>query len=373
METPSGRYIRSMAGHQTFFPNPLPPELIISSALQNKIEQTTHALGKVEMCRKLLPNADLLIYSSLQREAIASSTIEGTIASVDELIRFQIIEDSERQAVREVANYAEALRWGVTELERIPISINLILGLHERLLHGVRGSGQAGTFKQAQNYIGNTDQITIDKATFVPPPPELVLFLMSGLEQYINSEQSSARLIQSALTHYQFETIHPFHDGNGRVGRLLIILQLIQQGLLTAPLIYPSVYFESRRDTYYRLLQSVREEGNWLEWIEFFIDGIYTQAQSTIQLTDIIIDLPKLILKDISPRKRSVAQEVLEVFFHHPIRTIRDITDYTGRYHTSIQPVIDELQSLEIIEEISGKQKGRTYACRPIIDIIIRG
>ncbi len=144
METSSGRYIRSMAGHQTFFPNPLPPELIIPSALQNKVEQTTHALGKVEMCRKLLPNADLLIYSSLQREAIASSTIEGTIASVDELIRFQIIEDSERQAVREVANYAEALRWGVMELERIPISINLIFRLHQRLLHGVRGAGQAG-------------------------------------------------------------------------------------------------------------------------------------------------------------------------------------------------------------------------------------
>jgi len=256
MSVVPGARRRSQRGHSVFIPNILPPQLDLSVETERLIEDATHLLGQVEMCRTLLPNADLLIYSSLQREALASSTIEGTIASADELVRYQALQHSEREAVREVANYGYALEWGVEQLVSRPPGTVLILGLHERLLHRVRGESQAGRFKEQQNYIGTHPEKAIEDAIFVPPAPENIDALVRDLERYINLENHEARVVQCALVHYQFETIHPFHDGNGRVGRLLIILQMIQLNLLSAPLIYPSAsslkYGANRRlHTYY--------------------------------------------------------------------------------------------------------------------------
>ncbi|MBP8251272.1 MAG: Fic family protein [Herpetosiphon sp.] len=374
MTTTAGRYIQSLAGYRTFVPNRLPPPLTITPELARLIETTIHALGRVEMCRTLLPNIDLLIYSSLQREAIASSTIEGTIASVDELVRFQALETAERQAVREVANYVNALVWGCEQLQTRPISANMMLGLHERLLDDVRGANQAGQFKRLQNYIGSHVEGGINAAIFVPPPPEFVQDLIDDLEAYINAENRESRLVQCALAHYQFETIHPFHDGNGRVGRLLIILQLIQLGLLTAPLIYPSVYFERRRETYYQLLQSVREQSLWEDWLIFFVTGIKNQCDETIQLTQLILDLREQLRQTIiNARRKATMNEVLNAFFQHPLRSVREISDHTHLAHTTIQPALDDLSDLGIVEEITGRQRGRMYVCRPILHAIMGG
>jgi Fic family protein len=367
----AGAYKRSLRGDNTFIPQPLLPRLDFPASLERNIEHATHLLGKVEMCRTLLPNADLLIYSSLQREAIASSTIEGTIASADELIRYQVSEYSERGAVREVGNYTVALEWGCQQLATRPISENLILGLHERLLAGVRGAGHAGRFKEHQNWIGSRPTDPIRAAVFVPPPPEDVQQLIRALERYINSENHEPRIVQCAITHYQFETIHPFNDGNGRVGRLLIVLQMIQLGLLSAPLIYPSVYFERTRSEYYERLQAVRDHSAWIEWIAFFTQGIVQQSEETLAFTQKILHLREQLRQQVSSaRRRAALHEVLDAFFHQPVRSVRQICDVANMAHTSVQPALDDLRDMGVVYEITGKQRGRVYACRPVLDAI---
>src|SRR5829696_5615656 len=318
-----GAYERSLAGHQTFVPDPLPPNFSLPTAVEKEVEVTTHLLGQVEMCRTLLPNADLLTYSSLRREALASSIIEGTVASADELVRFEVSKTSDREAPREVFNYAEALQWGFEQLDTVPIVSRLILGLHERLMWGVRGASNAGRFKEHQNWIGPYPNAPIQEARFVPCAPEDTHNLIGMLERYLNLENKEPKLVQCALTHYQFETIHPFGDGNGRVGRLLIVLQLIQLGLLSAPLIYPSVYFERNRDRYYELLQGVRERGEWNLWVEFFVQGIKQQCFETITLTQHVLRLREELQQAIGDvRRRASLLAVLDAFFYDPTLSI---------------------------------------------------
>lgn len=376
MSRSPGRYHRSRDGYAAFIPNSLPPDgFHLSSEVERKVEEATHRLGQVEMCRTLLPNADLLIYSSLQREALASSTIEGTIASPDELVLFQISHRSPREAVREVANYRVALEWGCEQISARPvIGERLILGLHERLLSGVRGSVSAGRFKSAQNYIGSRPDDPIESAVFVPPPPEMVADLITLLQRYINLSNRHARVVQCALTHYQFETIHPFHDGNGRVGRLLIVLQMIQLNLLSAPLIYPSVYFERKRQDYYSLLQAVRDSGMWQQWVEFFVEGVIQQCKETIMLTRTILELRAHLHEEISNvRRRASLNAVLDSFFHDPVLTLPQISGMAHMARNSAQAAVDELQSAGLLREISGKERGRIYACLPVLDAIFGG
>jgi Fic family protein len=367
-----GAYEPSLWGYETFVPDPLPPPLSLSSTVEREIENAVHLLGQVEMCRTLVPNADLLTYSSLRREALASSTIEGTIASPDELVRFEVSQSSDREAVREVANYTDALEWGVQQLERLPIVTRLILGLHERLLKGVRGATNAGRFKVQQNWIGPHRNAPIEEATFVPCAPEDTINLIGMLERYINLESSEPKLAQCALVHYQFETIHPFGDGNGRVGRLLIVLQLIQLELLSAPLIYPSVYFERNRDEYYALLQKVREQGAWDEWIGFFVRGIQQQCHETITFTQHILrlreELPQIIG---NVRRRASLSAVLDAFFYDPTLSVQEIQKRANisSYHT-VRSALKELEDRGMVYEITGRQRGKVYACMPVLDAI---
>lgn len=369
-----GVYEISLQGHKIFVPDPLPPPLSLPAAVERQIEDATHLLGQVEMCRTLLPDADLLTYSSLRREALASSTIEGTIASPDELVRFEVSKSSDREAVREVANYAQALEWGVEQLDRLPIVSRLVLGLHERLMSGVRGALNAGRFKEHQNWIGPYPNAPIEEAVFVPCAPEDTLNLMGLLERYLNLESGEPKLVQCALVHYQFETIHPFGDGNGRVGRLLIVLQLIQLGLLSAPLIYPSVYFERNRDQYYRLLQEVREKGAWNEWIEFFVRGVQQQCFETIKFTQSILQLREELHQAIgNVRRRASLLAVLDAFFHDPTLSVQKIEDQANiAYHTA-RSALDDLEQRGMVREITGKRRGRVYACIPVLEAIFSG
>ena len=369
--TAPGHYKAGLQGHRSFVPDPLPPRLSLPASVDRLIEEATHLLGQVEMCRTLLPNADLLIYSSLQREALSSSTIEGTIATPDELVLFQVSDYTERTAVREVANYADALAWGVAQLATRPIATVLILGLHERLLHGVRGASTAGRFKDRQNYIGSHPLDTIERAVFVPPAPDDVTGLMAALERYINLESAEPRVVQCALTHYQFETIHPFNDGNGRVGRLLIILQMIQLGLLSAPLIYPSVYFERTRAEYYQRLQDVREQAAWNDWIEYFTRGIREQCAETIAFTRTILSLRQRLHQDVAQvRRRAALGAVLDAFFQAPVLSIRQIGEEAHMAFNSVQAALAELEHLGLVYEVTGKQRGRVFACRPVLDAV---
>lgn len=371
MNTPTGSYERSLQGDECFVPDPLPPEISIPIQVQREIEDATHLLGQVEMCRTLLPNADLLTYGSLRREAIASSTIEGTVASANELLIFEASQYSEREAVREVNNYITALEWGFQQLGTLPLVSRLILGLHERLLSGVRGQSNIGRFKVEQNWIGPYPGASKEEAIFMPCAPEDTLNLIGMLERYLNLENQEPKLVQCALAHYQFETIHPFGDGNGRVGRLLIILHLIQLGLLPAPLIYPSVFFEQNRDEYYRLLQSVRENGDWIAWIDFFVRGIKHQCRETINFTQRILALrDELRLSVGNVTRRASILEVLDAFFYDPLRSISEIEAQVGVAYHTVRSAIQDLEERGVVYEITGRKRGKVYACEPILEAI---
>ncbi len=371
MVTVPGTYKRSLEGHDTYVPLPLPPPgLSLSPSIYRQVEDTAHLLGQVERSRTLV-NADLLIYSSLQREALASSTIEGTIATADELVLFQVSRHSEREAVREVANYSYALEWGVQEMHERPLGVVLILGLHERLMASVRGAQGAGRFKEHQNHIARGSNRNIEDAVFIPSAPSDAPGLIYDLERYIHSENLEPKLVQCALAHYQFETIHPFRDGNGRVGRLLIMLQMIDLGLLSAPLIHPSVYFERTRDEYYQQLQNVREQGTWNEWIEYFVRGIKEQCEETISFTQAILDLLTRLRREIpNVRRRASMVATLEAFFEYPVLTPKQISDQAKMSVGAARAALSELEHLEIAREITNKKKGRIYACEPLLDAI---
>lgn len=328
--------------------------------------------GQVEMCRTLLPNADLLIYSALRREALASSTIEGTIATPDELVRFEYTRHSEREAVREVENYAKALAWGFHQLASLPLSSRLLLGLHERLLQGVRGASSVGRYKDRQNWIGATGSSPTEAAEFVPPSPEDTPRLMAALERYLNLENRELKLVQCALAHYQFETIHPFNGGNGRVGRLLIMLQMIQLRLLSAPLIYPSGYFERHRADYVGHLQAVRTAALWKPWIEFFVRGIAEQCGETIALTRTILDVQRDIEARIgSVRQRASILAAARTCFYQPVLTVREVAQRANMTINTAQRALNTLLEHDIVYELSGKQKGRIYACRPVLGALL--
>lgn len=366
-----GHYKRSYQGHETFVPDPLPPSYAFPARVTKGVEDATHLLGQVEMCRILLPNADLLTYSSLRREALASSTIEGTIASADELVLFEVSRRSGREAVLEVANYADALEWGIQQLDHLPVASRIILGLHERLLSGVRGGSGAGRFKQQQNWIGSRPGAPIQDAMYVPCAPEDTPGLMRSFESYLNAVNEESKLVQCALGHYQFETIHPFGDGNGRVGRLLIVLQMIQLGLLSAPLIYPSVYFERNRDQYYYLLQEVRWRGRWIEWVEFFVEGIKQQCHETIQLTQVILELRDSLQRQIgNVRRRASLLAVLDAFFYDPTLSIQEMGTRSNMSYNSVRNALSDLEEQGIVREITGRQRGKVYACTPILEVI---
>lgn len=371
MTTVPGTFKRSFEGFDTFVPGDLPPELRLTPEIEERVEDVVHLLGRVEASRDLLPNANLLVYGSLQREALASSTIEGTIASPDELVLFQVSRSSPREAVREVANYRDALEWGYGEIGTKPLTTNLILGLHARLMQGVRGAQSAGRFKQFQNAVGTRQGQPVEEAIFVPPGPGEVENLMGKLERYINTRNREPKVVQCALAHYQFETIHPFPDGNGRVGRLLIVLHLMSLGLLSAPLIYPSVYFEKTRDEYYAALQGVRDRGAWNDWISYFVRGIGEQCGETIRLTRTIRELQGRLLEEVAlVRRRHSVDAVLGVFFGYPVLTAKEISDGANISLGAVRAALDDLQELRIVREITGKQKGRVYACDPLLDVI---
>jgi Fic family protein len=362
-------------GSHAYIPDDLPPKLELSSSVRALLEEATHLLGQVDMCQALVPNRDLLVYSSLQREAIASSTIEGTITTPDELVLFQAGQQQSNATTREVANYAVALEWGLAQLKDLPICTRLILGLHERLMDGVRGDVSAGQFKTHQNYIGDNHLTPIESATFVPAPPGRVRDLISALERYINNQDNEEpRVVQCALAHHQFETIHPFRDGNGRVGRLLIILHLIQLGLLKHALIHPSVYFERTRSEYYRLLQDVHERGAWADWVRYFATGVVQQCNETISFTQTIMKLQErmreeLSARDVDIRRHAAIQAVLDSFFHMPMLNINQVVERTGLSYNAAKRGLDFLAERKVLTPIADTRP-RAFMCPAILRAI---
>src|SRR5215469_1592607 len=275
----AGRLVRTPQDYWAFVPDDLPPKLDLSWELVQQISESDRRLAELAGAARTLPNPHLLIHPFSRREAVLSSRIEGTVASFSDLMSYEAlgIVNPERPDVIEVANYVNALEHGLKRLTKLPISSRLIRELHEILMRGAGGEHLTpGEFRRTQNWIGPPGCM-LKNATFVPPPVEEMKVALSALERYIHSESNLPPLVRMALIHYQFEAIHPFLDGNGRIGRLLITLLLCAEGLLPQPLLYLSAFFERHRSEYYRLLLEVSQRGNWLEWITFFLRGVSEQ------------------------------------------------------------------------------------------------
>ena len=378
----SGEFRIDRAGGEevaAFVPAPLPPTpgLDLSSGVQPLLERALHALGRLDGVSTLLPNKALFLYAYVRKEAVLSSQIEGTQSSLSDLMLFEIEEEPgvPLDDVVEVSRYVAALDHGMARMRGgFPLSNRLIREIHAELLRHGRGSDKLpGEFRTSQNWIGGTRP---GNANFVPPPPDEVASCMSALEKFMRSEDDSLpALVRAALVHAQFETIHPFLDGNGRVGRLLITFLLCHHGLLREPLLYLSLYFKQHRQAYYDHLQQIRHEGDWESWIRFFLEGVRTVAEGA---TDTAERLERMFSADRARlasvgRRAGSALRVHESLQARPIQSISAIRDTTTLSFPAVASALDLLGEMGIVREITGQARNRLFSYSQYLGTLSEG
>ena len=378
--SPTGRYIESSTGEETvraFVPNPLPPELSIDAELREKLDQGLLSLGRLSASSVFLPDNNLLLYLYVRKEAVLSSQIEGTQSSLSDLLLFEIEEAPGVPLVdvAEVSQYVAAMEHGISRMRSgFPLSNRLLREVHGVLLSEGRGSGKdPGNFRRSQNWIGGARPAL---AAFVPPPVEHVEPCMADLELFLHDKPAKTpSLIKAALAHVQFETIHPFLDGNGRLGRLLISLILCSDQILHDPILFLSLYFKNHRQTYYDLLQAVRVEGNWEAWLEFFARAVKEtadQCTATAEKTNRLarVDRARILeLGRIAGSATLVHQELLA----HPLTTIARMSKVTGLVPNTVRKVFSAMAKAGIVREITGKRRNRLFAYGELLDTMDEG
>lgn len=362
--------------YKAYVPQKLPPEPPIDLAkLYPHLEQAMLALAELNSIHKTIPNTALFIYMYVRKEALLSSQIEGTQSSFSDLMLFEHYQkpNIDLEDVEEVANYVKAMNHGLKRLEEgFPLSLRLLKEIHRVLLSGSRGSGKLpGEFRKSQNWIGGTRP---GNALFVPPPLEYLNDCLTDFERFLHDE-SLPTLIKAGLAHVQIETIHPFLDGNGRLGRLLITLLLCANNKLDAPILYLSLYLKQNRHTYYELLQEVRESGTWETWLEFFLIGVYQSAKQAIQTAQRINDLFTNHIAKISHLKRArfSCEQILEYMKRLPQVTVPLIAQTLQITAPTARNALNHLKSMGIVEEISGKKRDRVYVYREYLNILEEG
>ena len=364
----AGTYQSQAAGYRAFIPRPQPPDppITMDDELQTLLSAADRALGRLDGSIQTLPDSDLFVLMYVRKEAVLSSQIEGTQSSLNDLLRAEArIYDPERPAdVNEVSNYVKALNYGLERLADLPISARLIREIHKRLLTGVRGAHlQPGELRQSQNWIGPAGA-TLNEATFVPPPPHEVPQALSDLEHFIHSKDSMPPLLRIGMTHAQFETIHPFLDGNGRTGRLLITFLLCEQEILQSPVLYLSHYFKAHRQSYYQHLQGIRDEGGWEHWLKFFLRGVANVSGEATQTARAIVDLREKdrdrIINELG-RVAGNALKVHELLFRFPLVSVNPVADMLGVSFTSANRLIDRMVEVGILVETTGNARNRVF------------
>lgn len=362
----AGRVVQTPMGYAAFVPAPLPPDLSYGSELVLSLSQADAALGELSGLGRQLPNPHLLIAPYIRREAVLSSRIEGTRATLSDLLLDEAeLERSEDADIREVRNYVMALEYGLERLHELPLSLRLIRELHERLMRGVRGDqATPGELRRSQSWIGPAGS-TPATAPYVPPPPDLMMDCLANWEQFLH-DRGFPDLIQCALVHEQFEAIHPFLDGNGRVGRLLITLFLVERGRLGQPLLYVSDYIEGRRQEYYDRLQRVRTDGDWAGWLRFFLKAVEETARAGIRQAGQLMELRESFRRRLSRRPSSL--RLLDALFTNPYLTVAravrilEVSEPTARQNIAL------LQQEGLLVEVSGRKWRRIYLARPILE-----
>ena len=369
--SPCGHLVPTVEGFKAFVPNPLPRELPLSSPLISALDKASLAVGTLAGVGETLQNPHLLITPFLRREAVLSSRIEGTQASISDVFIFEAGgERVDAPDTREVVNYVHALNLGLERLNELPICVRLTNEVHARLMHGVRGEDRtSGQLREHQNWIG-TRGTNIEDARFIPPPPELVSDLMADWERFVNEDLEMPALIQCALMHYQFEAIHPYLDGNGRIGRLLITLFLCAREVLPTPLLYLSAYFDKRRDDYINHLFRVSATGEWEPWITFFLRGVEQQARDALIRSRRVRELHKRYVQLLQSKRESAnALRLLDILFANPYVTAPRASELLGVTHAGAQGILNRLVRAGVLEHISGRWP-RLYVARELLRVI---
>lgn len=375
-----GRFVETpVAGEivRAFVPPPLPPAPPIDVlALLDRLSLAERALGRLDGITMLLPRQELFLYMYVRKEAVLSSQIEGTQSTLNDLLRFE----TEAQAgqpiddIREVSNYVDAMMYGLERLEVLPLSLRLVREMHERLLQSGRGGTKSpGEFRRSQNWIGGTRP---GNALFVPPPTTELDASLDALERFMHEDESRLpALIKAGLLHVQFETIHPFLDGNGRIGRLLVTLYLCVQGVLRKPLLYLSLYLKTHRADYYRLLQEVREHGAWEAWLDFFLTGVADTANQAFDAATRIVELFKTDRERITAKSERAgsALRIHDLFQQNPYQTSNLLVDRTGLSAPTVNAALADLERLGIVEEVTGRRRGRVFGYRRYLAIVSEG
>jgi Fic family protein len=371
----AGRYVRQPAGYRAFIPAPLPPAdppLDLAGALREKLSAADHALGRLDGAVLTLPNPDLFVFMYVRKEAVLSSQIEGTQSSLQNLLaaEAQLFDPDTPKDVQEVANYVRAMNHGLARLAELPVSVRLIREIHGVLMQGVRGGRlQPGELRTSQNWIGPAG-CTLATATFVPPPPHEVPQALSDLEKFLHDGAGLPPLVQVGLAHAQFETIHPFLDGNGRVGRLLITFLLTEKRLLAKPVLYMSHYFKRYRAEYYERLQAVRDAGDWEGWLAFFLEGVAQVSREATDTAAAILRMREDYRARITEhlgRAAANGQRVMDRLFHHPIVTVATVREWLGLTPAGANQIVSRLAGIGLLREITGYARNRRFRFEPYL------
>jgi Fic family protein len=368
-----GKVVKNTDGQWAFVPDPLPPKLQLTDETWQLLSRADQKLGELAGVGRMLPNPHMLIGPFLRHEAVLSSRIEGTLATEEELLLFEVNPATELKTpdVKEVSNYVQALKYGFKRIAELPVSLRLIRELHERLLTGVRGSDRhPGEFRTIQNYIGMRGQ-PIQNARFVPPSVLHLAPALDHFEKFLNTKSGYPLLIELALTHYQFETIHPFVDGNGRIGRLILSLLLCERGPLPKPLLYLSAYFEKHRQQYVDLLFEVSRSGAWEEWIRFFVRGVAIQSEDAIKRSQKLLELWQNYRGRMqTARSSALALDLIDSLFSSPAITIPMAASRLKVTYASAQLNIAKLVEKGILNEVTGNRRNRVYIAPEILNVI---
>lgn len=376
MGTMSGKYVLQSSGYSAFYPNPLPPDppVIVEGRLQEQLSKADRALGRLDGTTLVLPNPGLFVYMYIRKEAVLSSQIEGTQSSLQDVLTAEakLLDPDRPGDVNEVINYISAINHGLGRLETLPVSTRLIREIHERLMHGVRGFDLTpGELRKSQNWIG-PGGCSLTEATFVPPPPDELPELLGALEKFLHSDSTLPLLVMIGLAHAQFETIHPFLDGNGRMGRLLISLLLCERKVLSKPVLYLSYFFKSKRAEYYEKLQNIRDKGEWEEWLLFFLRGVEEVSYQASQAAKEIILLRERHRELITAtllRSAGTALKVLESLYTNPITSVKEVQEVTGTSYPSANELVKSMEDMKILVEITGRKRNRRYMYMDYVDL----
>ncbi len=371
--TPFGEARRTPGrhGYVAYFASPIPRALDLPSSTVRTLADAEGALGQLAGIGRLLPNPDLLIGPYLLREALSSTRIEGTRATMAEVFETTAAGDAPNADVEEVVSYVAAMHWGLEQLHKLPLSTRLLCEMHGRLMAGMRGRELSpGRLRTSQNWIGAPGS-TIETAQFVPPPPGELPGLLSDWERFAHEDAELPLLVQDALLHSQFETIHPFLDGNGRLGRLMLVFFLIVRGRLTAPLLYLSAYLEQHRQRYYEALQTIHETGDAIPWIELFLTAVHTQADDAVGRAERIIELRERYIQAAATVGTANALALVDLICETPIVTTRSIEDRLGVSRPTALRLLRRMEEQGVLSEGEEGARGqRRYVAREMMDAL---